>query len=175
MADVVPASGVDQAQGVNPNPTDQNPEGDKPLGENGEKALRAERSRATAAEKRAADLEARVKAFEDANKTAEQKQADALAAAVNERDAATVRALRYEVCDEQDLPLKAARFLTGSTKAEIEEAAKAFKELYGGKAVEKPATGLPASPNAGRETQKLSGAEAGLAEARKRFPELAKK
>lgn len=150
-------------------------EGDKPLGEGGEKALRAERSRANAAEKLIADLQAKVKQFEDAGKSAEQKQADDLAAATSERDAATVRALRYEVCDEQELPLKAARFLTGSTKAEIEEAAKAFKELYGGKAAEKPATGLPASPNAGRETQKLSGAEAGLAEARKRFPELAKK
>lgn len=160
-----------------PGVTDVNgaqPDGDKPLGENGEKALRAERSRATAAEKQLAELQARVKEFEDKGKSAEDKQAEALASASSERDAATVRALRYEVCDEQELPLKAARFLTGSTKAEIEEAAKAFKELYGGKAAEKPATGLPASPNAGRETQKLSGAEAGKAEALRRFPQLAK-
>lgn len=169
MADVVPTPGVDQAPGVNPNPNDKNPEGDdRPLGENGEKALRAERSRATAAEKRAADLESRVKAFEDANKTAEQKQADLLAAATSERDTATVRALRYEVCDEQDLPLKAARFLTGGTKAEIEEAAKAFKELYG---TGKSATGLPPAPNAGREAKKPAPGAAGAAEAARRWPE----
>ena len=150
-------------------------EGDEPLRENGEKALRAERSRATAAEKRAADLEARVRAFEDANKSAEQKQADALATAQNEASTATVKALRYEVCDEQELPLKAARFLTGNTKAEIEEAARAYKELYGSGTSGKPATGLPPSPNAGRETPKPSGAEAGLAKARERFGDLVKK
>ena len=165
-------SATGQAPNNDPNP---NPEGDKPLGEGGEKALRAERSRANAAEREIADLKGQLQQYQDANKTAEQKQADALANAQSEASTATVRALRYEVCDEQDLPLKAARFLTGNTKAEIEEAAKAFKELYGGKVAEKPATGLPASPNAGREAQKLSGAEAGLAEARKRFPELAKK
>lgn len=169
---VVPPEGGQQIQ---PDGAKPDGEGDKPLGEGGEKALRAERSRANAAEKENGDLKAQLKQYEDANKTAEQKQADALATATSERDTATVKALRYEVCDEQELPLKAARFLTGSTKAEIEDAAKAFKELYGGKAAEKPATGLPASPNAGRETQKLSGAEAGLAKARERFGDLVKK
>jgi hypothetical protein len=177
MADALQTPGA--ADGVQnpgtPNPADQNSDADKQLGENGEKALRAERSRANAAEKVIADLQAKVKQFEDAGKSAEDKQAEALATATSERDTATVRALRYEVCDEQELPLKAARFLTGNTKAEIEEAAKAFKELYGGKAAEKPATGLPASPNAGREAQKVSGAAAGVAAARERFPELAKK
>jgi hypothetical protein len=174
MADAVSTPG-DQTPGANPNPAGQEPEGDKPLGENGEKALRAERSRATAAEKLVADLQAQVKQFQDAGKSAEDKQAEQAATLANERDTATVKALRYEVCEDMELPLKSARFLTGTTKAEIEEAAKAFKELIGGKSAEKPATGLPASPNAGRETQKLSGSEAGLAEARRRFPELAKK
>lgn len=175
MAEVVPAPApvFPGSGGVATPPNPDNPEGDKPLGENGEKALRAERTRATAAEKRVAELEARVKEFEDKGKTAEDKQAEALATANSERDTATVRALRYEVCDEQELPLKAARFLTGNTKAEIEEAAKAFKELYGSN-TGKPATGLPPSPNAGRDTPKPSGAEAGLAKARERFPELAK-
>lgn len=154
-------------------PTGEQPD-DKPLGENGEKALKAERTRANAAERQLAELQARVKEFEDANKTAEQKQADALTAAQSERDTATVKALRYEVCEAEGLPLKAARFLTGTSKAEIEDAARAFKELGIGSA-EKPATGLPASPNAGREQPKVSGAEAGLAEARKRFPQLANK
>lgn len=158
-----------------PGPSGEQPnEDDKPLGENGEKALKAERTRANAAERQLAELQARVKEFEDANKTTEQKQADTLAAAVSERDTATVKALRYEVCEAEGLPLKAARFLTGTSKAEIEDAAKAFKELGIGSA-EKPATGLPASPNAGREAPKVSGAEAGLAEARKRFPQLANK
>jgi len=166
---------ADPANPVIPDGAKPDGEGDKPLGENGEKALRAERSRATAAEKRAAEAEALVKEFQDKGKSAEDKQAEALATANSERDIATVRALRYEVCDEQDLPLKAARFLTGNTKSEIEEAAKAFKELYGsGNAPGKPATGLPPSPNAGRETPKPSRAEDGLAKARERFPELTK-
>jgi hypothetical protein len=156
---------------VNPPEVD----GDKPLGEGGEKALRAERSRANAAEKQIAELQAKVKQFEDAGKSAEDRQAEALATATSERDAATVRALRYEVCDEQELPLKAARFLTGSTKAEIEEAAKAFKELYGGSGNAKPSGGLPPSPNAGHEPPKVGKADAGLEMARRRFPELAKK
>jgi hypothetical protein len=165
-----PATGQGQ-----PN-AEPNPEADKPLGEGGEKALRAERSRANAAEKLVSDLQAQVKEFQDKGKSAEDKQADHVATLTSERDTATVKALRYEVCDEMELPLKSARFLTGSTKAEIEEAAKAFKELVGGtKPTEKPATGLPESPNAGREAHKLSGAEAGLAKARERFPELAKK
>lgn len=158
---------------VMPEPAKSEDQADKPLGENGEKALRAERSRATAAEKQLADLQAKVKQFEDAGKSAEQKQAEALATATSERDTATVRALRYEVCDEQDLPLKAARFLTGSTKAEIEEAAKAFKELYGSGAAGKSATGLPPAPNAGREAKKPVGGAAGLEEAQRRFPKPA--
>lgn len=113
----------------------------------------------------------RLAQIEEASKTDQQKQAEALANAQNEATTSTVRALRYEVCDEQDLPLKAARFLTGSTKAEIEEAAKAFKELYG--SAGKPATGLPPAPNAGREARKPVGGSLGLEEAQRRFPKPA--
>jgi hypothetical protein len=164
--------------GAPPNP-DPNADGeDKPLGENGEKALRAERSRATAAEKRAADLEARVKQYEDANKTAEQKQADHVATLTSERDTATVKALRYEVCaqPEINLPLAAAQFLTGNTQAEIEASAKALKALGAFGGATPPATpGLPPSPNAGSEPSKVGKADAGLAEARRRFGDPAKK
>jgi beta-glucosidase-like glycosyl hydrolase len=166
MTAAVPNPDPATGQDVNLEP---NADSDKPLGENGEKALRAERSRATAAEKRAAELEAQVKEFQDKGKSAEDKQAEAMATAARERDAATVRALRYEVCADMDLPLKSARFLTGSTKAEIEEAAKAFKELMGSKSAEKSATGLPASPNAGRDA-KPSGGALGLEEAKRRWP-----
>lgn len=112
--------------------------------------------------------------IQEANKTAEQKQADHVATLTTERDQATVKSLRYEVCEDMDLSLKSAKFLTGSTKAEIEESARALKELLGSGTTGKPATGLPPSPNAGRETQKTSGAEAGLAKARERFGDLVK-
>jgi hypothetical protein len=138
------------------------------LGENGEKALRAERKRAADADKRATELAARLKQYEDAGKTAEQKAADERAALASERDTATVRALRYEVCEEMELPLKAARFLTGATKAEIQEAAEAFKALG---VASKPATGLPPAPNAGREAKKAGGGAAGLEEAQRRWPQ----
>lgn len=164
--------------GTPPNP-DPNPDGgDKPLGENGEKALRAERSRATAAEKQLAELQARVKEFEDKGKSAEDKQAEALATATSERDAATVKALRYEVCAQPEisLPLAAAQFLTGNTQAEIEASAKALKALgaFGG-ATPPSSPGLPPSPNAGNEPPKVGKADAGLAKARERFGDLVKK
>jgi hypothetical protein len=176
MADVVPTPVVDPTTGVNPNPADA--EGDKPLGENGEKALRAERSRATAAEKLVADLQAQVKQFQDAGKSAEDKQAEQAATLANERDAATVKALRYEVCAQPEisLPLAAAQFLTGNTQAEIEASAKALKALgaFGG-ATPPNTPGLPPSPNAGNEPPKVGKADAGLAKARERFGDLIKK
>lgn len=176
---------------------------DEALGAPGLKALQAERDRAssleaalkalqgggdavaaaTAAAKSQRDAETALAAartqlqeFEDKGKTEEQKRTDTAAKLASERDTATVKALRYEVCADKDLPLAAARFLTGATKAEIEEAADAFKSLGIGSAVAgRTATGLPASPNAGRDGRAPSGAEAGLAEARKRFPQLATK
>lgn len=132
--------------------------------------LAKERDRRQAAETKAKDfdsIQAELQKYKDQHQTAEQKQAEQLATLASERDTATVKALRYEVCADKDLPLAAARFLTGATKAEIEEAAEAFKAL--GVAAGKPATGLPPAPNAGREAKRPSGAEQGLAEAERRF------
>lgn len=159
-APVVPPGAPVKPADAHPEPDD-----DKPLGEGGEKALKAERKRAADSEKRANELEARVKEFEDKGKTDEQRRQEADVKRDQERDTATVKALRYEVCADKDLPLAAARFLTGATKAEIEEAADAFKALN--TSVGKPATGLPPAPNAGRVGRAEAGAQ-GKAEAERR-------
>ena len=153
------ASGQQDGQPVDGDPAD--------LGEAGKKAIAAERARAAKAERELAAERARIKQYEDAGKSAEQKQAEQLTTLTTERDTATVKALRYEVCEAKELPLKAARFLTGSTKAEIEEAADAFKAL--GVANAKPATGLPPAGNLGNESKKPSGGSRGLDEAQRRF------
>lgn len=156
-----PQPGADQQAGQ---PGDGDP---ADLGEAGKRAIAAERARAAKAERDLAAERAKTKQYEDAGKSAEQKQAEQLTALTTERDTATVKALRYEVCEARELPLAAARFLTGSTKAEIEEAADAFKAL--GVANAKPATGLPPAGNLGNESKKPSGGSRGLDEARRRF------
>ena len=136
--------------------------------------LAKERDRRQAAETKAKDfdtIQAELQRYKDQNQTAEQKQAEQLATLTNERDTATVNALRYEVCADPEiaLPLAASQFLTGTTKAEIEASAKALKAL-GAFSSQAPATGgLPPAPNAAREAKRPSGAEQGLAEAERRF------
>lgn len=143
--------------------------------------LAKERDKRQAAEQRARDYDtvmAELQQYRDKNKSAEDKQAEALASATSERDAATVKALRYEVCaqPEINLPLAAAQFLTGTTQAEIEASAKALKSLGAFGGATPPATpGLPPSPNAGNEPPKVGKSEAGLAKARERFGDLVKK
>lgn len=85
---------------------------DEPLGEGGLKALKAERERAAAAEKLAAEQAARLKEFEDAQKTADElaaeRQAEAERKAVEaERRAAEVelRAVRAEVAAATSVPV----------------------------------------------------------------------
>lgn len=136
--------------------------------------LAKERDRRQAAETKAKDfdtVQAELQRYKDQHQTAEQKQAEQLATLANERDTATVKALRYEVCADPEiaLPLAASQFLTGSTKAEIEASAKALKAL-GAFSSQAPATGgLPPAPNAAREAKRPSGSEQGLAEAERRF------
>ena len=98
---------------------------DEKLGDAGLNALRAERARAAAAEKKAADLQ---KQIDDSKKTAEQKAADDLAAAQRDAADARLKALKYEVAAAKGIDLKLAPRLTGATKAELEADADVLKE-----------------------------------------------
>ncbi|ALE91827.1 hypothetical protein AOC05_04980 [Arthrobacter alpinus] len=96
------------------------PEGDKPLGENGEKALASERDARKVAE-------ARVRELEDASKSDEQKRGERFAQlekSDREKDS-TIGSLestiqRYQIAASKGLDLDAAERLRGSTKEEIE-------------------------------------------------------
>lgn len=107
------------------------PEGakpDEPLGAPGLAALKSERDARAAADKRAADAEARIKAFEDAQKTDAQKQADRLAEIERENAELKSAKTRAEVAAAKGVP---AALLSGSTQEELEASADALIAFKG--------------------------------------------
>lgn len=101
---------------------------DEPLGAPGLAALKSEREAKAAAEKRAADAEARIKEFEDAQKTEAEKQADRLAAIERENVELRSAKTRAEVAAAKGVP---AGLLTGSTQEELEASADALIAFKG--------------------------------------------
>lgn len=103
------------------------PQGDPaPLGEGGEKALKAERARANALEKQVRDAQAKLDAIETANLSdleKARKQADESTAKLAEYEKTT---LKQQVALEKGLPAKWVSRLTGETKAELEADADAI-------------------------------------------------
>ena len=155
-----PAS--DQTPAGQPASTPAQPDADEPLREPGLKALQSERARAEKAE---AALAALTKQVEDSKKSAEQKTADDLAAARAEATANAAKALRYEVAAAKGLDLKFALRLTGSTKAELEADADAFKALIG----QQQGTPRPDPAQGGGAGKKDDPRDVGHAEAARRF------
>ena len=111
--------------------------GNEPLGDGGVKALQAEREARKAAEKIAADREARIRELEDATKSTDERERERVANleksdrekenAIAERDA---KLLRYEIAAAKGLDLKAALRLQGTTKEEIEADADEFAKSF---------------------------------------------
>ncbi|MDD7384749.1 MAG: DUF4355 domain-containing protein [Actinomycetaceae bacterium] len=102
-----------------------------------------------------ADLKAKATKWdeiEQANKTELQKAQDALKVEREARTSAEVSLLRYQVAAEQGLDAKAAAFLQGSTREEMEASASQLSELMGGSRQ----TNTP-NPLAGREEKPESG------------------
>lgn len=114
---------------------------DEPLGAPGLAALKSEREAKAIAEKRAAAAEARIKEFEDRDKTEAQKAADALAAAQAELAELTVAKTRAEVAAAKGVP---ANLLSGSSQEELEASADALIAFRG-----EPAKG-PVIPGQGK-------------------------
>jgi len=120
------------------------------LGEAGRKALREERAARQAAEKSAADLEARLKAIEDKDKTETQRAADTATKAEAARVAAEARADRLEVAMAKGLTPGQAKRLQGANRAELEADADDLLESF-------PAAEAPRPPPNGKPTERLSG------------------
>lgn len=100
----------------------------EPLGAPGLAALKSEREAKAAAEKRAAAAEARIKEFEDAQKTDAEKQAERLAEFERENAELKSAKTRAEVAAAKGVP---ASLLSGSTQDELEASADALLAFKG--------------------------------------------
>lgn len=112
----------------NTDATDQPATGD--LGDAGKKALDAERREKRAAEKRAAELEARLKEFEDRDKTESTRAIERAEAAEKAAAAAEARALRLEIAAEKGLTPAQAKRLVGENREELEADADELLETF---------------------------------------------
>lgn len=112
----------------NPVSADQAAKADEPLGAPGLAALKSEREAKAAAEKRAAVAEAKIKAFEDAQKTEAEKQAERLAEFERENAELKSAKTRAEVAAAKGVP---ANLLSGSTQEELEASADALIAFKG--------------------------------------------
>lgn len=117
-------------------PDAETTDADKPdpteLGDGGKAALAAERKARRDAEKSQRDLAAKLKEYEDRDKSDSEKAADSLAAAEKRANEAEARALRLEVAAAKGLTPAQAKRLVGGTKEELEADADEILELLGG-------------------------------------------
>ena len=100
----------------------QQPQGepaDKPLGPNGEKALKAERDARAAAEKAAADLQKRLDEIEQASLSELEKAQRAAKDAQAQLESISRQNTRNSVALAKGVPADLVEFLTGDTEAEI--------------------------------------------------------
>ena len=98
MSDTTQAEGATSTDGTEPAAAD-----DKPLGSNGEKALKAEREARAAADKKAADLQKQLDAISQANETALEKAQREAQEAREEAQRATLDALRFRIAAEKGI------------------------------------------------------------------------
>lgn len=90
------------------------------LGDAGKKALDAERRARREADARVKELEARLGAIEDKDKTEVERLTAKVTTAEKERDEAVAKALRFEVAADKGVK---PRWLSGLTREELEAAA----------------------------------------------------
>lgn len=147
-------------------PSTPEPDGDKPLGPGGEAALKTERSRANKLEKDLKAALAKIQADEDAKKTDLERAQAAASAAEQKAAELEVRATRAEVVAEKGVPSNLAKFVTGSTREELEAAA---DELLAAIPAGKPAGPKPDPSQGARGGDPVGKADAGKAEAARRF------
>lgn len=120
-------------------PPHDEPDDDK-LGEGGMKALKAEREAHKAATAHIKELEAKLKAYEDRDKSEAEKTAERLAKLEEDSKTGTAKAMRYEIALDKGLPKALAERLQGSTREELEADADELLKLVG---EQKPASPKP--------------------------------
>lgn len=126
------------------------PAEDEELGEGGKKALQSEREARKQLEREIADLRSKNKEYEDATKSAEEKQAERLAELEDSSTKNALRVMQYEVAAAKGLPLSAATRLTGDTQEALEADADELMKLLAPSA---PATPKP-DPSQGAGSSK---------------------
>jgi len=117
----------------------QEPEQERKYSEAYVKELRKE-----AADRRqqVASLEERLQELEDADKSEQEKLTERLTKRERELEESTTKLLRFEIASEHGLDLSAAKFLSGSTREEMELRAEELTQLLQDKAKAKPAAGF---------------------------------
>lgn len=118
---------------------------DEALGEAGLRALVAEREARKNAEAAQRDLEAKIKEFEDRDKTEQQKAEEAAARIASDLDAtkaslaaAELNLARTQVAYEKGIPAELVPRLRGDTREELEADADALLEIVGKREPEAP-------------------------------------
>lgn len=104
---------------------------DEPLGEGGLKALNAEREARKAAEKAAADALAKIKEFEDRDKSEAQKQQEALEKAQRELAELTAAKTRAEIANTKSIPADLLAGPASSAQEDLEAFADALIAFKG--------------------------------------------
>lgn len=125
------------------------PEADKPLGENGEKALRAEREQRKALEKQLADAQQVIKDAEAASLSDLERAQREAAEAKTLLAQAQREVLVSKVALEKAVPADLVQFLTGADEAAIGAQADLLVERLGGT----PATPKPDPSQGGQSNQ----------------------
>src|SRR5215831_12333143 len=123
--------GQEPATGAEPSPSEpQEGSGGKHYSEAYVRQLRRE---AAASRTQLAEQEARLKEYEDRDKTELEKATAQVAESERRASEAELRLLRYEVAAQHGLGVEAAAFLTGSTKEEMELRAEELAKLIADK------------------------------------------
>ena len=138
-----PTKTEDPAKG-DPDPT---PDPKNDLGDAGKKALEAERKARRDAETAKRDLEAKIKEYEDRDKSDGEKLADKIAAAEKRANDAEARALRLEIASAKGLTPAQAKRLVGSTQEELEADADEILEAFPANGGAKPPPSQKPNPD----------------------------
>jgi hypothetical protein len=139
-----PAADPEPAETPDPAP-------DATLGDGGKRALEAERTARKAAQKAAQEAMAKVKAYEDRDKTELERLTEQAAEAKAEAEAARTEALRLRIATNAKLPQDLQEFLTGTDEDTIRSQAERLVAAMAPSDPERPAPdpSQGARPNSG--------------------------
>jgi hypothetical protein len=151
MADPSPAAEAEGQEPAAPEGQEPTPEGNDPKAEPEEgkdpktypeSYVRQLRREAAGTRNRLAEAEEKLQEFADRDKSEHEKLTAKLTAAEKRAGDAETRLLRYEVAAERGLDAKAASFLTGTTREELELRAEELSSLLADRTKGKPAAGF---------------------------------